>query len=747
MAIHPALRAALCSISATFFCAEIVLGQTPAVDSSTTAVALRADTTAPDTPSTAMADVTVRGSRPAIEIKRDRIVLNVDANLSSTGSTMLDVLSRAPGVRVDANDNIALRGKPGVAIWIDGKPTPLTGADLANLLRSMPAQTVDRVELITNPSARYDAAGSSGIIHIFTKREKRRGTNGTLTLAYGQGVYPKAGPSFTGNHRAGALNIYGGYAAGYRKLFNQLDINRRFYTADVLRTEYTQQNYMTWERLNHVPSLGMDYTLSKKTTVGVSGTGYITRVRPRASNTSRVDSNSATTFFSTENASRESWNHYAVNASLRHRLDTAGRELAVDADYLRFWSQNYQRFINRYFTEGGDVLRPDYLLFGDLRGITQIRSLKADYTHPLRGGAQLEAGAKSSYVTADNNPAYYDISGGDTVFDASRSNHFVYTEEIHAAYAKVAGDYGKWSFDGGLRAEATIATGDQRATGETFERRYIQLFPTASIVRHLNAMHDAGISLSRRIQRPGYQQLNPFKFFLDPTNFRTGNPALRPALTWSVEATHTYAQKFVTTFSYSLTTDVIMEVLQPATERPNESYQIDRNLDRMHWVGLTGSYPIRFAKWWNSVTNANFYYNHFTADIAYTPLSRGSLAGDLNTTHTFTLPHTTTAELSLYYEGPQVWGYYWSRPVWMLGAAVQKGFAGGRATLRLSATDLARRGAPRASIRFRDFYENFVAVRDTRVLTLSCIYRFGKESGPRRLRSGADSERARVGGA
>ena len=701
-----------------------------------------------DTAGKQLGGVLVRGSRPLIEVQRDKLVLNVEGSIIAAGSTALDILSRAPGVRVDVNDAISLRGRSGVAIWIDGRPSQLSGQDLATVLRSMPANTIEKIEIITNPSARYDAAGSSGIINIRTKKEKKQGTNGTLNSTVSHGRYLKALAGFTGNHRTGLLNIYGGYSAGYRKLFNQLYITRRFYQSEALKTMYTQDNYSTWDRFGQTPSLGIDFSPSKKTTAGVSGTGYIVRVTPRGDNSSEVDSGGTTTFFTTTNRSRESWNHYAINGYVRHSFDTAGTELAVDMDYARFWSQNHQLLSNSYFTNGGEVLQPDYILYGDLSGLTQIRSLKADFIKPFKNGLRLETGLKSSYVTADNEPSYFDLSTGDSVYDAARTNHFLYDENINAAYARASLEKGKWSWDVGLRAEQTIAKGDQRTTGEKFERQYTQLFPTFSVLRHLNKLHDASVSLSRRIDRPAYQQLNPFKFYLDPTNFRTGNPFLRPALTWSVELTHTYKQKFVTSLTLSQTADVFTEVLQPSPERPNESFQMDQNLDRSRYVGLTVSYPIQITKWWSNTTNGNLYYNHFYGYLANTPLNRGSLAGDFNTTNSFILGKNITAEASLYYEAGQVWGYYTTLPLWMLNVGAQKSFFDKKLSLKLSATDLARRGAPRASIDFRDFHETFKAVRDTRVVSLTATYRFGKEAGPqKRLRSGAESEKRRAGGA
>lgn len=695
-----------------------------------------------------LSEIIVSKSKPLIEVQRGKIVVNVEGSATATGATILEILGRSPGVRVDASDNISLKGRSGVTVMMDGKVIPIGGADLAAMLKGMPSTSVESIEIITNPGAKWDAAGSSGIINIRTKRDKRKGLNGIVTGSYGQGVYPKATLGINLNRRAGALNIFGGLSYSNRDAFNHLDITRRFFTNGIERTKYTQDNNTTFNRENWTPSLGLDYKLGKKITVGVSGTGYLTNATISGDNISRVDSGSSYNFFRTSNRNTEHWYNYSLNGFYRYTFDSTGRELSVDIDYARYWSNATQRYTNHYTDKNDEAFIPDYLLLGELAGLTQIRSVKADYTHPLNGGIKLEGGGKWSYVTADNHPSYYDVSDGNRIYDSTKSNHFVYAEQIRAGYIKAGGEHGKWSIDAGVRVEQTVAEGEQKITGEKLSRDYTQLFPSFSILRHLDSTNDLGLTLSRRIDRPAYQQLNPFKFFLDPTNFRTGNPLLRPALTYSAELSHTFRQKFITALTYSITKDVITEVLQPTTGGAAISFQMDQNLDRQEYIGLSIAYPFQITKWWSNVTNANCYYSKFTGYLANTALDRGSVAGDFNITNTFTLPWNMTAELGGYFEAGQVWGYYTTKPIVMLNAGLQKAIWKKTATLKLAATDLTHNGAPRADIAFRDFHEYFEATRDTRVATLSFVYRFGQaQNAARRLRSGAEQEKQRAGGA
>jgi hypothetical protein len=694
-------------------------------------------------------EVTVQSQKPLIEIRADRLIVNVENSIVNTGSTILEVLGRSPGVKVDQADNISLKGKQGINIMIDGKNVPVSGTDLANILKSMPASSVEKIEIITNPGARYDAAGSAGIINIKTKKDKRLGMNGSLNASYGQGIYYKANAGLNINYRSKKINVNASYNYSDRQGFSHLSILRHFYNNNGdLMTTYNQENHTFFPVKNHTGVLGFDYYISPKTTVGIVASGNTSVFEPRGDNFSIVDSSDVHGFFTTTNRSHDNWKNYTLNGFIRHSFDSTGREISVDIDYARYWNTTTQTFTNRNYDSLNNVLPPAYILNGDLQGLTQIRSFKADYTHRLKSVLRLDAGIKSSFVTADNRPFFYDNSFGEMIYDTTKSNHFVYTEHINAAYVNASKDWDKWSAQFGLRAEQTRAEGDQKITGQKFTREYAQLFPSLAVQRKLNTTNDLGVTLSRRIDRPGYRQLNPFKFFLDPTNYRVGNPYLKPALTYAVEVSHTFKQRYVTSLNYSVTTDVAVETLEADTLAPNQSIQTDKNLSRQYYYGMSGAYPIQIRKWWSSVTNFNAYYTFFTGNLSNTPLRKGSPAFDINSSHTFTLPHGISAEIGFYYQAPMVWGFYEMRAIYMLNFGVQKSLLNKKATLKLGLSDLFRSSNNAADIRFNNFEERFTSNRDSRVLTLSFSYRFGKAAGQQRRRSsGVEDEKKRVGGA
>lgn len=703
--------------------------------------------------SNTLKEVSVKGQKPLIEVKADRLIVNVENSIVNAGSSALEVLSKSPNVQVDQNDNISIKGKQGVNVMIDGRLMAISGTDLANMLKSMPANSIEKIEIISNPGAKYDAAGVGGIINIRTKRDSRMGINGSVNASYAQGVYPKYNAGGNLNYRNKKISAYASYNYAKRWWFNNLILNRKFYnSSEQLLSYYDQDNFSKMAFLSHNATFGLDYSLSKKTTIGTAITGGSFGFNPEANNRSsyRNANDEVIYYFNTKGNHQNQYNNYTVNLNLHHRFDSTGKELTVDADYARYWSSANQNFITNYTYTDGVTTQPDYYMRSDLSGLTQIRSVKADYTQPMSGNAKFEAGVKSSYVTSDNEPLFYEKTIGDYQLDTRRSNHFIYRENINAAYVNGNKDWEKWGVQLGLRVENTNVTADQITLDSTYEWDYTQLFPSVAVQHHLSKNHDLGITLSRRIQRPNYQQLNPFKYYIDNTTYREGYPYLRPALTYSVEASHTFKKRFVTTLNYSVTNNNITEVIQPSeTDTGKVTVQTNKNLTRVNYYGISGAYPFRITKWWNNVTSVNLYYAQYIGNIANTNLNNGAPAFTLNTQNSFILPKGFAVELSGWYQSKQVYGYMNLQAMWMANAGIQKNLWNNNATIKLNVQDAFWKGYPRATSEYTQYRESFVAIRDSRQVSLTFTYRFGnkKVSPIRKRRGGADDEKSRVGNA
>lgn len=694
-------------------------------------------------------EVSVIAKKPMVERRSDRLIVNVEGTMLASGASAMDVLERSPGIIVNANDGISVRGRSGVIFMIDGKVTPMSGQELANYLRGLPSSSIDRVEIITNPSAKYDAAGNAGIIDIRLKKDQNQGTNGTITLNAAQGVYPKAGGGLSLNHRHKKVNVFGSYNYNYRLGFNDLRLYRSFFENGQRTGAYDQRNYMKFPFHFHMGRFGIDYSITPNTVIGILANGTLNKYKPHGENRSTVEDENQQVIssFTTSNRSKDVWPSYAFNANIKHTFPKTKAELSADFDLARYWNETEQNFTTRYFDLEGIEFQPPYLLMGDLDGNLEIRSFKADYSLPLTESFKMEAGIKASVVDADNNLQFFDESDPQLpVFDSTISNHFIYREKINAAYLNFSHNWPKFSIQGGLRVENTIAEGTQLINGQSFDRDYVDFFPSAFLNYNFSEKYGMGLSMSRRLDRPSYQQLNPFKFFLDPTTYREGNPFLDPQFTWSFEWNHTIAQRYTVTLSYALTTDNITQVIGPVEGLERVTVQTDRNLDNVSYYSLSASLPFSVGKWWNSINNVSSYLGNYEGAFADTEINDGNVVFDFYTSNSFTLGKDWSAELNFNYHSRELYAFMDLNPRWGLGVGLQKQLFERKGTLRLTVTDIFWENLPSAWITYRDYTEYFDVYRETRQAIVSYTHRFGdNQIAPSRRRAGgAEDEKRRA---
>lgn len=382
---------------------------------------------------TELRDVTVTAKKPFIQKLTDRIVVNVENSIISAGSSAMDVLERSPGVNVDQNDNISLRGRSGVIIMIDGKPTAMGGADLANYLKGLPSAAIERIEIITNPCSKYDAAGNSGIIDIRMKKDQRFGSNGTLTAGYGQGIYPKANAGSTFNYRNKKVNFFGSYNYSKRQGLNHLILDRNFYTDQgEFNGQDLKDNYTKMTFGSHTPRVGLDFFAGKKSILGFVVNANFNEFKRNNDNNSKVIDNlkQPLSTFQTQAGNDDNANNIVSNINFKHTFDSTGKELTADVDYGVYNSNSFSTIATQYYKLDGSSLQPDYKLDGDQDGRLKLFTIKSDYPHPLKKGAKFESGLKYSLVTADNDAKFWDVSSGIPVNDINKTNHFTYREVI-----------------------------------------------------------------------------------------------------------------------------------------------------------------------------------------------------------------------------------------------------------------------------------------------------------------------------
>jgi len=479
-----------------------------------------------------MGGVEVTARKPLIEQKIDRTIVNVDAAVSNVGATALEVLEKSPGITVDKDGTISLKGKQNVQIYIDGKPSYLSGEQLVTLLKSMNANQLDQIEIMTNPPAKYDAAGNAGIINIKTKKNKQTGFNGSASATYSQGKYWRTNESLNMNYRNGRLNAFMNYSFYKNNSFQELSIHRTYRKVDkTVDAMFDQVAFMPNINRGDNLKFGLDYFFDKNTTLGFVASGYIHPEHQFNYNTSYLknSSNAIDSIVYSTSDTKEKWKNGSFNLNFRHQFDSTGKELTADLDYSGYSSGNNQLFTNASYNSDM-TKRGETSLMGNLPVNINIYSAKADYTHPLGKDAKLEAGVKSSYVTTDNAANYFTLVAANWQIDFDKTNRFQYKENINSAYLNYSKQYKKIGVQAGLRFENTNYKGHQLGNAQkpdsAFNNHYNNLFPTVFISYTANEKNQFGFNIGRRIDRPAYQDLNPFLFFLDNYTYQSGNPFL-----------------------------------------------------------------------------------------------------------------------------------------------------------------------------------------------------------------------------
>lgn len=690
-------------------------------------------------------DVTVTGQKPLFERLPDRTVVNVENNSLASGSTALDVLSRAPGVSVSGID-IALRGKQGLLVLLDGKRVPVTGTELTNLLSSLPAEQVRTIELITNPPAKYDAQGGAGIIAINLKKDTRLGTNGSANTSYGRGQYGKLSSGISLNHRNKDLNLYGIYSYTSRNGFQNLDFDRRYYVEDRQVLGSDQYNDRRLDLQSHTWKTGIDYTASPRTTLGAMVSGLGSRLSVDGNNTSTFfdGADQPTLRYTSHNESLLRTPNVAGNLTLRHTFpaDSGGTaELTADADIARYGTDRDLSLATRYLTPQQNPTTLSSAQDGSLT----IQSVKADYVWPMRRGLRLEAGVKASWVRSDNDVLFFNTEDGVTTLDVNQSNRFRYQENINAGYVSMTRTQPKLTVTAGLRAEQTNAVGRQESSSANFNRHYLQLFPNLSVRRTISETREIGFSLSRRLDRPTYNQLNPFRFYIDPTSYQAGNPYLVPQTSYKAELTHTL-HKLTAGLSYAYTKRPVLRVYK--LENDTLVRATLANLSNEHYYAFTLTAPLEPTKWWKVYADAELFYIYFNGTFDGSPTLPGQVGTILSVSNSFTLGKGWSADVEGNYHSREQYGFQVVRSFGQLGVGVQKSLLDGRASLRFNATDLLYTAPVRLTSRYAVLTENQRITQDTRVATVSFNYRFGRnEVAPTRKRTtGAEDEKRRAAG-
>lgn len=693
--------------------------------------------------------VTVAAKKPFIEQQLDRTVVNVESSIMAAGGSAMEVMEKLPGVLVDKNGSISIKGKQGVKVMIDDRPAYLSGGELTAFLRNMPASQLEQIEIMSNPPAKYDAAGN-GVINIKRKKMKTGGFNGNIVLTALQGRYPGTTQNLNFNYSNQHVNFYGNAGYSYRKSFEDYYIVRNFRNGDdKISSIYDQHTYTKTTGQSTTAKLGLDYYAGAKTTIGVAVGGFHNPSSSASTNNTLLKTGEGvmTTRIDAPATTDGKWDNMEANVSLKQVFDTVGHELLVNADYLSYNSTSEQHFDNRYYKPDSSEAAPHKLFLANLPGKINIYSLKADYTHPFSVNTRLEAGLKTSFVNTDNNAQYFDGVAADWKKNDSLSNHFLYKENINAAYLNLRHKHDRWEFQAGLRAEQTWIKGEQKNNGQTFSRNYLQFFPTAFVAYDVDKESKVTLTYGRRIERPDYRSMNPFRFYLDQYTYNEGNPYLNPQYSQNVELSYSiWGGALTTTLLYNKTTDIIQDIiLQDATK--NETYQRPENLNTRKVLGANINAQIPIGD--NMVTVIYMDYNNYdysgTINEGPFRLKAGVFTGQLM--QQVKLKNGWGFQFMGTYSSRSIDGTFLLQPIGTLHAGIQKDILGKQATIRLSASDIFGWNKYKATSRYQNIDILMRGQWQTQVLKLAFTYRFNKNDKKDvtdKHESGASEEQKRV---
>ncbi|OKS89137.1 outer membrane beta-barrel family protein [Mucilaginibacter polytrichastri] len=695
--------------------------------------------------------VTITGSKPLIERRSDRMVMNVENSVLAAGNSAMEILERAPGVSVDKDDNISMKGKQGVTVMINDKLTYLSSTQLATLLRSTDGNSIQSIEMITNPSAKYDAAGNSGIINIKLKKNKQSGTNGSASVTAAMGKHFRDNTSLTLNHKEGKFNFFGNLSRGDTKRDNNIAIDRNVENGGD-NTYFSQITKMGSERHYNNYRVGADYDMSPKNTIGFVASGYF---NPSA------DNNTSQTFIGTQpqvfntyqntnTTIKSKYNNFAFNVNDRWQIDSTGQALSVDVDYSKFTNSANAQYNTYYYNVDGSNAGIPSMLRNQTPSTIDIRTAKADYTYPFNKTTKLEFGGKYSDVKTDNDLEAQIITNGEYVNDPTRTNHFIYDEKIGAGYVNFNKSFKKTTVQLGVRAENTSSKGDLVGTAQVVNRNYLNFFPSVFINHTINDKNEFGFNYSRRIDRPSYEDLNPFIYYLDQYTYEQGNPFLKPQYTNSFELNYTYNHTINVSLGYSRTTDVINQALVTDTVT-KATYQTNVNLSTQNSYNLNVNSPYTITKWWTGNANVTAFYLGFKSGAnpqgvaGIGTLNDGKVAYQVKTTNTFAVTKTFKAEIMTDYSSSLVYGYFNVKAQYSIDGGLSKSFANKKANLKLSVSDIFNMRKNNVTSENNGNLIDIHQKNETRVARLTFTYNFGNSKiKARQHQTGADDEKNRV---
>jgi len=623
-----------------------------------------------------LGEITIEALRPTITQHADRIVVNIAGTALAVGNSAFELLSKLPGVYVDQDGNVQLNGRSGVTVMLNDRLTYLSAADLRNLLEGMSAENVQNIEIIANPSARYDAEGSSGILNINLKQNVMRGINGNINSSYRyngkQHGYTAGGRI---NYKSDKWNSFINLDMARRVGGREATFTRVFFGEETTYFDQIAEGNFVVEGPPAV-RVGTDYQFHEDHRLGTT-LYFVTDDRESDFLTDTYlgnTPNNPVQYIDAKNYSTNRFTNFSANLNYQGKLDTIGSRISADLDFVKIINKSESNFFNFYYQlPSNELIWQDFLYTSTPNGF-DIYSGKVDYTKAFSTGQRLELGAKASRVVSDNDSKFFFNNEEGLILDPNRTNHFIYDENIYAAYISLNSKLSEtFSVQAGLRGELTSSTGESLTTGEINEREYFNLFPSIFVQQRVTENYGINYSYGRRIQRPNYGSMNPFISYRDPYTYVQGNPDLKPQFTHAIGVTQLFKRTYSLALNYQLHKDVISELPILVEETATTIYTTG-NVDNAQNFSLTAMAPLKIMKNWDTNNTFILSYNEFTMFVDNMQLVNEQTFFMFQTNHNIRLPHKIRMEISGIYLSPRVSGLYLIDTMWRIDAGLKRSF-------------------------------------------------------------------------
>ncbi len=708
--------------------------------------------------------VTITARKPMIEVKADRTVFNVEDSPNAIGLTALELLRKSPGVQIDKDENVLLKGKQNVLVYINGKPSQMSGRDLASFLKGINSSDIEAIEIISNPGAKFDAAGNAGIVNIRLKKNKKLGTNGNVSFGVAQGFTPKADAALSLNYRGAKWNLFSNYSYNWGENRNTMALDN---VIDLKNGQYNNlwinRNNQSWTNNDHNFKVGADYTLNSKNTFGFMVNGGIGTPTNQAKGQTVIGRATAGTkdFISRDSIlfaeSSGASDNKNMNYNFNYRFaDTSGHELNVDADYATFRNGSTSYLPNIYRSGDETVLLTQRIYRNMTQTNIDIKSFKADYEQPLsktnKKAGKLGIGFKVSDVTTKNDFDFYNVVNSKDYQDTSRTNFFSYQEQIQAAYANYNTQLGKFGLQLGLRGERTTSKGDlktkQTRGYKDVDTSYINAFPSAAVSYQMSKNHAFNFTYRYSLDRPSYQDLNPFENRLDELTYERGNTTLRPQYTQTAELGYTFMGFANLGVNYSKTKDYFTQYTDQSVQNGVTTFFITKaNLTNRENYGITLSSQMPINKWWNGFVNAWFNHSKLTADLGDGKIvDLKANGGGFYMQQGFTLGKGWSAEADGWMNFGGLWGNFVSKTQGVMNIGMSKKFWDGDGQVKLTFSDVLRTANWKAYTELGTLHMDASGAWEGQQVRVNFTYRFGNKNvqGARQRKSGLEDEKNRV---